>query len=74
MKFDRSLQVGAKEGHWPVRSFVKLYKPGKSIFFDFTAPRRFNSYHGFELGNNNSAATILKHVLEMKAVGTALFT
>ena len=36
MEFDRSLSVGAKGGHGPIRYFVEDYIPGKSIKFRLT--------------------------------------
>ncbi|MBU1073515.1 hypothetical protein KKG45_09740, partial [bacterium] len=41
MRFDRPLQVGARGGHGLVRYDVGASEPGRSIRFDFTAPRGF---------------------------------
>ena len=74
MKFDKPLQPGAKGGHGPIRYFVKSYEPGRNVYFEFTAPAGFDGFHGFELEEIDPDSTVLRHVLEMKAAGPALFT
>ena len=67
-------QPGAKGGHGPIRYFVKSYEPGRNVYFEFTAPAGFDGFHGFELEEIDPDSTVLRHVLEMKAAGPALFT
>ena len=51
MEFDRSLGVGAKGGHGPIRYFVEEYTPSKSIKFHFQHMpqdnRLFRAAHNF---------------------------
>jgi hypothetical protein len=73
MRFDRSLAVGAVGGHGPIRYSVEDYCPGQSILFRFSAPRGFNGTHRFEV-EERQGATILRHVLKMRAAGSALLS
>lgn len=74
MEFDRPLQVGATGGHGPIRYFVENYTPGRSIRFRFTGPRGFNGHHRFELFETTGEVCILRHTLEMDAIGPAVIS
>src|SRR4051794_29170390 len=74
MRFDRSLQVGARGGHGPVRYFVEEYEPGHNIRFRFTGPKGFIGTHGFEVIEVAPDLTQLRHVLEMHLKGRAWLT
>ena len=74
MKLDRPLAVGATGGHGPIRYFVQAYMPGQSIRFQFTAPRGFDGWHGFEVLEATQAHCVLEHRIEMNAEGPALLT
>lgn len=73
MKFDRSLKIGAKGGHGPVRYEVVLYQPGRRIRFQFNADRGpcvgLYGYHEFEVLQAAGGRTILRHVLKGRAYG-----
>lgn len=71
MRFDRPLSVGATGGHGPIRYFVEAYEPGKSISFRFTAPAGFEGTHGFVIQQISPGMTRLRHVLSMRATGSA---
>jgi len=73
MRFDRPLAVGAAGGHGPIGYTVEEYHPGKSIRFRFTAPCGFNGTHRFEV-EERQGKTILRHVIEMRAMGPALLS
>jgi hypothetical protein len=73
MRFDRPLAVGAVGGHGPVRYSVEQYHPGHSILFCFSAPRGFNGTHRFEV-ETRQGHTVLRHVIEMNATGSALIS
>jgi len=70
MRFDRPLGVGAMGGHGPVCYSIEEYRSGLSILFRFSAPRGFDGTHRFE-AEDRQGATILRHVLEMRATGPA---
>lgn len=74
MRFDRPLQVGAVGGHGPIRYVVEAYTPGQHIHFRFTGPEGFIGYHAFGVEAVTLERTRLRHVLEMSAVGQAVFT
>ena len=66
MEFDRTLSVGARGGHGPVRYFVEEYVPGESIKFRFTAPNGFNGFHAYERIKTITPNTdVLRHTLEI---------
>jgi hypothetical protein len=73
MRFDRPLAVGAVGGHGPIRYSVQEYRPGHSILFRFSAPRGFHGTHRFEV-DDRQGATVLRHVIEMRATGPALLS
>ena len=72
MKFDRELREGAKGGHGPIRYYVKHYKPGKKVIFEFTGPSGFHGQHFFELEMKEPKSTIIRHAIDMKIKGQAL--
>ena len=74
MKFDRPLSVGAAGGHGPVRYVVERYRPGKSIRFRFQQPAGFIGSHGYEVIERSPGKSVLRHPLEMKSTGPALFS
>jgi hypothetical protein len=74
MEFDRPLQVGANGGHSPICYFVESYTPGRSIRFRFTGPKGFNGHHRFEIFEIAAEACILRHTLEMDAIGPAVMS
>lgn len=73
MRFDHSLEAGARGGHGPIRYFVTSYEPKSSIFFEFTGPSGFNGCHGFEVERKTDRC-VLRHTLTMKASGKALLS
>ncbi len=74
MRFDRPLGVGAAGGHGPVRYRVDRYEPGRSIRFRFQQPAGFNGFHGYEVIERSPCNTLLRHTLEIKPTGPALFS
>jgi hypothetical protein len=72
MEFDRSLSVGAKGGHGPIRYFVEQYTPGKSVKFRFTGPKGFDGFHAFEIVAGTKHSVALKHMLKMDTNGLAI--
>ena len=74
MRFDKSLQVGARGGHGPIRYFVSKYVPARSIRFTFTAPRGFNGFHALETRSLSPDTTRLTHRLEMRTSRWAVFS
>ena len=74
MKFDRELREGSKGGHGPIRYYVKNYKPGKRIIFEFTGPSGFHGQHFFELEMKEPKSTIIRHTIDMKIKGPALIS
>ena len=72
MAFDRSLSVGASGGHGPIRYRVEEYRPGRSIRFRFLGPSGFDGCHSFDVLENDSAGTVLRHTVEMNTRGPAL--
>ena len=74
MRFDRSLEVGAKGGHGPIRYFVEAYDRGRSIVFRFTGPRGFQGVHRFMLEEISPESVRLRHAIEMRIVGPAIFS
>ena len=74
MEFDRSLGIGAKGGHGPIRYYVEEYTPGKSIKFCFTGPKGFDGYHGYEIMNSPQHPVVLRHTLKMNTHGRALLS
>ncbi len=71
MAFDRSLTIGATGGHGPVRYQIEDYRPGRSIRFRFLCPSGFDGFHGFDVTENSSVSTVLRHTLEMNTRGLA---
>lgn len=71
MKFDRSLCVGAKGGHGPIRYFVEAYTPGKTIKFRFTGPKGFDGFHRYDIVDDPKHAVGLRHTLKMNTYGLA---
>ena len=49
MRFDRTLSVGARGGHGPVRDEIEEYQSGCRIAIRFAAPRGFDGTHSFEV-------------------------
>ncbi|MBI1822127.1 MAG: SRPBCC family protein [Nitrospirae bacterium] len=74
MELDRSLGVGAKGGHGPIRYFVEEYIPGKSIKFHFTGPKGFDGFHGYEIVNGYKLPVVLRHTLKMNTCGPAIWS
>ena len=74
MDFDRSLGVGAKGGHGPIRYFIKEYTPGISIKFRFTGPKGFNGFHGYEIVRCPKQKVVLRHTLQMNTYGPAILS
>lgn len=74
IRFDAALGVGAQGGHGPIRYTVEAYDPGRLVRFRFTAPPGFNGYHSFEVEPTGPEHAHLRHVLEMRVSGLALFT
>lgn len=74
MEFDRPLEVGAVGGHGPIRYFVESYSPASSIRFRFTGPKGFNGHHRYEIVEINPVLCVLRHTLEMEAVGLAVIS
>lgn len=74
MEFDRQLQVGAIGGHGPIRYFVDAYAPGRSIRFRFSGPNGFNGHHVYEVIDVGLERCVLRHTLEMRAHGPAVWS
>lgn len=74
MKFDKSLSVGARGGHGPIRYDVAKYEPGKLVEFRFTGPTGFDGYHGYEVIEVDEETTELRQTLQMNTHGSALLT
>jgi hypothetical protein len=74
MEFDRSLGVGAKGGHGPVRYFVEEYTPSRSIKFRFTGPKGFDGFHGYGIVNGPKQHVVLRHTLKMNTYGLAILS
>jgi hypothetical protein len=74
MDFDRSLGVGAKGGHGPIRYFIEEYTPGISIKFRFTGPKGFNGFHGYEIVRCPKQKVVLRHTLKMNTYGPAILS
>ena len=73
MRFDRPLGVGADGGHGPIRYVVEAYEPGRNIRFRFTKPVGFVGNHRFEMERLSEDRVKLRHVIEMKTVGSATY-
>lgn len=74
MEFDRSLDVGAKGGHGPIRYFIEEYRPGKTIKFRFTGPKGFNGFHSYEIIISPKQPVVLRHTLKMNICGPAILS
>ena len=74
MEFDRSLGVGAKGGHGPIRYFVEEYTSGKSIKFRFTGPKGFDGFHGYDIVSGTKQQVALRHILKMNTYGPAILS
>lgn len=74
MAFDRSLTVGAAGGHGPIRYRIEAYRPARSIRFRFLVPSGFDGFHAFDVIEEYSAGTFLRHTLAMNTRGLALFS
>ena len=73
LKLNRPLGVGAAGGHGPIRYTVEAHEPGECVVFRFTGPPGFDGTHRYEI-EPQGAGTLLRHVIEMRAHGTALLT
>jgi hypothetical protein len=71
MRLDRPLEVGATGGHGPIRYSVVAYEPGKKVTFKFLSPRGFVGTHWFEILEDGSSGTTLRHTIDMSLVGAA---
>ena len=71
MRLDRPLGVGAKGGHGPIRYTVEDYELGRSIRFQFTAPRGFDGTHGLDVEEIEPGKVRLRHMLVMRLKGAA---
>lgn len=71
MRFDRPLSVGASGGHGPIEYVVEAYESGRNIQFRFTKPAGFLGTHRFEIEELKSERVRLRHIIKMRAVGTA---
>lgn len=71
MVLDKGLQVGSKGGHGPIGYSVKKHVPGELVEFQFSKPKGFVGVHRFEISSLGPNLTELKHVIEMKIVGSA---
>ncbi|MFD4369182.1 SRPBCC family protein [Rhodococcus sp. NPDC058521] len=74
MRFDRTLSIGARGGHGPIRYTVAEYEPGRRVRFRFDAPKGFDGYHEFRVDECPSGITELNHLLAMEARGRAHLT
>jgi hypothetical protein len=74
MRFDRPLGVGATGGHGPISYLVEEYRPGQLVKFRFTGPRGFNGHHWLDIIPMAEGSTLLRHTIQMRAVGTALLS
>jgi len=74
MRFDRPLGVGADGGHGPIRYAVDAYDPGRCVSFRFKKPEGFHGSHRFEIEELSPERVILRHVIEMRAVGRAAWS
>jgi hypothetical protein len=71
MAFDRTLDVGAKGGHRPIRYIVEAYEPGRSVKFRFIAPKGFDGFHKYEVRRPAGRSVVLRHTLKMTTRGCA---
>lgn len=71
MRLDRSLGVGARGGHGPIRYRVESYAPGEAIRFRFEAPAGFSGYHEYVVIPQETGSTVLRHSLVMRTTGLA---
>lgn len=74
MRFDRSLEVGARGGHSPIHYTIERYTPASEIVFRFHKPAGFNGTHGYFVTSLANGLTRLEHRLEMTTSGPALLT
>jgi hypothetical protein len=75
MRLDKGLRIGSRGGHGPIRYFIKEYEPGRKLVFQFTCPTGFNGCHYFQaLIGSEAGTSILRHVIDMDATGSALLT
>lgn len=74
MLINQPLAIDAVGAHGPIHYVVESYDPGQRVRFHFTAPRGFKGYHEFQVEPTTSDRAILRHVLEMRAVGVALLS
>ncbi len=70
MEFDRTLGVGARGGHGPVRYSVTEYEPGRRVVFTFEDKgifERVDGRHWFEVVfDGEGAGVIMRHVIEAR--------
>lgn len=71
MRLDRSLGIGARGGHGPIRYRVEEYAPGARVRFRFEAPAGFDGYHEYVVARRQDGGTVLRHLLAMEAGGMA---
>lgn len=72
MILDKGLVVGSKGGHGPIKYSVQKYVSNEFIQFEFAKPEGFNGFHKFEISQITDQSTLLKHTIEMNAVGSAI--
>lgn len=72
MELDRSLGVGARGGHGPVRYWVEEYTVSQSVKFRFTSPRGFDGFHGYTVLRGPEQTAVLRHTLKMNTNGLAI--
>jgi hypothetical protein len=73
MRLDRTLGVGARGGHGPIRYRVIEYLPGRRVAFEFERQglsRGVVGQHAFEVVRR-SDGTALRHVIDAEARGAA---
>lgn len=73
MKFKEGLSLGAKGGHGPIKYTVAEIQPQQKVVFKFSKPEGFLGHHWFELIDRGADATELKHVIDIKTKGLAIF-
>jgi hypothetical protein len=71
MRVAQPLAVGPMGSHGPIQYTVEAYVPGQRVRFRFTEPRGFKGYHEFQAEPTANDRTLLRHILQMHAVGAA---
>ncbi len=72
MILDKGLKIDSTGGHGPIKYSVQEYIPKESIQFKFAKPEGVNGFHKFEISQITDQSTLLKHTIEMNAVGSAI--